>query len=88
MNLRLLLTVPIVSLPLALPPDAALGQGRRLEGPLEIVPLRANLSMLVMAPAGNVAECPEPLVGPVANAAPAQESCGIPAKNAFELPLV
>jgi hypothetical protein len=55
-NLRLPLTVLLASLPLALPPEVALGQGRRLEGPLETVPLRANLSMLVMGPAGNVAE--------------------------------
>lgn len=33
---------------------ASLAQGRRLEGPLEVVPLRDNLSMLVMEPAGNV----------------------------------
>jgi glyoxylase-like metal-dependent hydrolase (beta-lactamase superfamily II) len=36
-----------------LPPDV-LAQGRRFEGPLETVPLRDNLSMLVMEPAGNI----------------------------------
>lgn len=33
---------------------ASLAQGRQLEGPLEVFPLRDNLSMLVMEPAGNV----------------------------------
>jgi cyclase len=42
------------TLPLTIPVDDAEAQGRRLEGPLEVVPLRDNLSMLVMEPAGNV----------------------------------
>lgn len=42
------------TLPLAASVDDAEAQGRRLEGPLEVVPLRDNLSMLVMEPAGNV----------------------------------
>lgn len=50
MNLRLL--IPVLFLAVAL--DGAWAQGRRLEGPLETVPVRDNLSMLVMEPAGNV----------------------------------
>ncbi len=37
---------------LSLPPASA--QGRRQEGPLETVPLRGNIYMMVMEPAGNV----------------------------------
>lgn len=52
MNLRVsgLVLVSVLQAALA---DGAFAQ-RRMEGPLETAPLRANLSLLVMEPAGNV----------------------------------
>jgi glyoxylase-like metal-dependent hydrolase (beta-lactamase superfamily II) len=40
---------------LCLAASVAAAQGRRMEGPLEVLPVRDNVYMLVMEPAGNVA---------------------------------
>ena len=53
MDLRLMILALLAAVPQVLFLSDAWGQ-RRTEGPLETVPLRANLTMLVMEPAGNV----------------------------------